>query len=204
MPSALVSNGSRVLTPAESDAMRAVIAKPSNRLLFDLLTFTGLRLVEVRQIVAVPNVYDPERRSILVRSGKALATQRTRNVRLCDRGVAAVEGFLERPKVPGSSSAWQQNLIRWARAARLVPIPGKGHDAYNPCGLTVRTTRKTLESWLLAAFPDRATEVALSQGHTEITALKHYLNLNFTPAERAAIAEQVEGWPIAMPSRAHP
>jgi len=194
MSSALVSNGSRVLTPTESDAMRAVIAKPSNRLLFDLLTFTGLRLTEVQQLVAFPNVYDPERRIITIRSGKALATQRTRNVRLCDRGVAAVERFLERPKVPASSSAWQQNLIRWARAARLVPIPGKEHDAYNPCGLTVRTTRKTLESWLLASYPAMATYVALSQGHTEITAMRHYLNLSFTPEERAMIADQVAGW----------
>lgn len=194
MPSALVSNGSRVLTPAETEAMRAVISKPSNRVLFDLMTFTGIRLSEVQQLVDSPDVFDPERRTITIRSGKVLATQRTRNVRLCDQAVMAVQRYLERPKVPSSSSSWQGNLLRWGRAARLVPIPGGKPDAYNPCGLTVRTTRKTLESWLLTTFPERATMIALSQGHTEMTALRHYLNLSFTSEECLAIADQVKGW----------
>lgn len=194
MPSALVSNGSRVLTPAETEAIRAVISKPSNRLLFDLMVFTGLRLSEVQQLVDSPELFDRDRRIITIRSGKATATQRSRNVRLCDRGVAAVQKYLEQPKVPTSSSAWQQNLIRWARAARLATVPGGDPNTYNPCGLTVRTTRKTLESWLLTSFPDRATMIALAQGHTEITALRHYLNLSFTSEERIAIADQVAGW----------
>lgn len=189
-----MSNGSRVLTPAETEAMRAVISKPSNRLLFDLMLFTGIRFSEVRQLVNSPGLYDSYREVLHIKSGKVKATQNERNVHLCKRGVDAVRRYLEQPKVPSSSSAWQQNLIRWARAARLATVPGGDPKSYNPRRLTVRTTRKTLESWLVATYPDQALRIASSQGHTEMTALKHYLNLSFTSEERLAIADQVEGW----------
>lgn len=187
-------NGSRVLTPAETDAIRVVIAKPSNRHLYDLMAYSGLRLAEVQQLVDSPDVVDLDRRVITIRSGKARASQVTRNVQLCDKGLVAVEHYLDRPRVPSSPSVWCQNLIRWARAARLAPIPGRDASTYNPCGVTVRTSRKTLESWLLATYPERATQIALSQGHTELTAIRHYLNLSFTSDERLAIADQVAGW----------
>lgn len=182
------------MTPTETEAIRAVISKPSNRSLYDVLQFTGVRLSELRQLADTPGVFDPDRRTLLIRSGKPRATQKDRNVILCDRGVAAVEEYLNAPRVPSSPSAWQTNLIRWARAARLAVVPGGNSTAYNPCGITTRTTRKTLESWLLAVYPDRATHVALSQGHTEVTALRHYLNLSFTSEERCAIADQITGW----------
>ena len=194
-PSALLSNGSRVLTPIEAEALRRIISKPSSRVLFDLLLYTGIRFVEVRQLAESPGIYDSYRELIRIRSGKVKATQKERNVYLCHRGIAAVEKYLDQPTVPTSSSAWQQNLIRWARAARLIPVPGGDPNAYNPCRLTVRTTRKTIESWLLTTFPEVALKIISSQGHTEMTALKHYLNLSFTPEERVAIADQVKGWP---------
>ncbi|WP_304920350.1 hypothetical protein [Methanocalculus sp.] len=45
---ALQMNGSRILSPTEAREIRSVIRKPSNRVLFDLLLYTGLRFVEVR------------------------------------------------------------------------------------------------------------------------------------------------------------
>ncbi len=42
-----------------------------------------------------------------------------------------------------------------------------------PRGLSVKSTRKTWESWLVASYPDRFLLVSMSQGHTEFTALKH-------------------------------
>jgi len=36
-------------------------------------------------------------------------------------------------------------------------------------GLSAKTFRKTWESWLLFSYPDKAMEIALSQGHTELT-----------------------------------
>jgi len=194
MVSALSCNGSRVLTPGEAAAIRRAISKPSNRALFDLMIYTGLRLEEVRQLIENPDIFDEERRLLVIKSGKAKARQKERNVILSDTGVQAVRAFLKTPKMPNSSSAWQVNLIRWSRAAGLSPLPGRSDDRGNVYGITVRTSRKSWESWLLTAYPDRAAWIALSQGHTESTALGHYLNLSFTDEERGDILNEVLGW----------
>lgn len=193
MVSALQCNNSRILTPAEADAIRTVISKPSSRKLFDLLLFTGLRLSEVKQLRDNPAIFDRDRRTIAIKSTKTEATQKGRNVCLSDIGVMAVEAYLTFPTVPSGPHVWQSNLIRWAKRAGLQPIPGKEHTA-NPAGITVRTTRKSWESWLLAARPDLFPFVVLSQGHNEMMAIKHYLNISFTQAEREAIKEKVVGW----------
>jgi len=194
MTSALISNGSRVLTPGEVTLIREVISKPSNRALFDLMIYSGLRLEEVRQLVEHPEIFNEERKSILIRSKKVKATQKTRNVILSDKGVDAVKAFIQSPKMPSSSSAWQMNLIRWSRQAGLSPLPDRSGEAGNVYGINVRTSRKTWESWLVTAYPNRAVEIAMSQGHTESVAIKHYLNCNFTREEKDSILNEVMGW----------
>ena len=194
---ALTCNGSRILTPNEADRIRNVIRKPSSRALFDLLLYTGLRLSEVKQLNDNPQLFDQERRTITIRSGKAKATQRSRNVTLSDKGLEALTAYLLNPAVPNSPSAWQMNLLRWSRQAHLQEIPGESPGS-NPYGITVRTSRKSWESWLLTAFPDKAAYIALSQGHTESTALRHYLNLSFTMAEKDTIMKEVRGWGHAI------
>jgi len=194
MVSALICNGSRVLTPGEATSIRRVISKPSNRALFDLMLYTGLRLEEVRQLVEHPEIFDEERRLLVIRSRKVKATQKTRNVDLSDRGMEAVRAFLQAPKMPASSSAWQTNLIRWSKIAGLTPLPDRSGEGGNEYGITVRTSRKTWESWLITAYPNRAVEIALCQGHTESVAIRHYLNCSFTPGERSDIQEEVRGW----------
>lgn len=194
---ALVCNGQRVLTPDEVKSIQNVITKPSSRALFDLMLFTGLRLSEVKQIVDNPAIFDEKRKIITIRSSKKEATQKTRNVHLCENGITAIQTFLDQKekKIPSSPSAWQMNLIRWCRSARIEPLAGKDvMDSGNIYGITVRTTRKTLESWLLTANPDRSIYIALSQGHTVLVQLQHYLNLSYTEEEREQIKEQVKGW----------
>lgn len=193
--SALICNGQRVLTPDEVTAIQNVITKPSSRALFDLMLYTGLRLSEVKQIVQNPAIFDENRKIITIRSSKKEATQKTRNVHLCDNGITAVKAFIQNPKVPSSPSAWQINLIRWCKSARIEPLAGKDPlDTGNIFGITVRTTRKTLESWLLTAYPDRSMYVALSQGHTVLVQLQHYLNLSWTKEEIEDIKKLVSGW----------
>lgn len=193
MVNALTCNSSRILTPDEADRIRAVIEKPTSRALYDLMLYTGLRLVEVKQLSDNPAIFDPERRTITIKSGKVKASQLSRNVCLSDRGMQAVVQYLKNPSVPSSSHVWQSNLIRWAQRARLQALPGQ-EQSNNPSGITVRTSRKSLESWLLAAYPEKVINIVLSQGHNETTALRHYFNIAFTAAEREAIREQVKGW----------
>lgn len=194
MPSVLACSGSRILPPAEAAAIRSVIAKPSSCALFDLLLYTGLRFAEVRQLVTDPSIFDEDRGILTILNMKPRATAPVRIVLLSDRGRAAVQTFIDLgAKVPGSHNAWHQNLIHWSRAAELTALPSSKATG-NPTGIRVRTTRKTWESWLLAACPDRLIDIALSQGHSETIAIRHYGNLAWTPDEREAIRAEVVGW----------
>jgi integrase len=193
MSSALVSNGSRVFTPDEVKAIRSVISKPSLLALFNLLLYTGMRLSEVRQLVDNPLIFDKERKTILIVSGKTKATQKDRNILLNEKGLQAVRGFLKNPVYPQSPFAWQKNLIRWCRAAHLAELPNPDYES-NRYGVTVRSTRKTWESWLMTCHEDKAVRIALSQGHKESTQIGHYLNLLFTDEEYNQICEEVSDW----------
>lgn len=195
MVSALVSNGSRVFTPHEVQAIRGVISKPSRLSLFNLLLYTGMRLSEVKQLADNPAIFDQERKTILIVSGKEKATQKDRNVILNEKGVKAVSEFLKTPVYPQSPFAWQKNLIRWCRAAHLAELPNPDHDT-NPYGVTVRSTRKTWESWLMTCHEDKAVRIALSQGHKESTQIGHYLNLLFTDEEYHQICHEVSDWGV--------
>jgi len=46
----------------------------------------------------------------------------------------------------------------------------------------------------LFSYPDKAMEIALSQGHTELTQLRHYANLPFLDKDREEMKEFVVGW----------
>ena len=61
-------------------------------------------------------------------------------------------------------------------------------------GMNMKMFRKTWESWLIASYPDRKEEVFLSQGHTSLTALQHYVNLPFTEEDKLKMREWTEGW----------
>ena len=194
MSSALSCNGSRVLTPAEADAIRAVITKPSGRALFDALLYTGLRFSELRQVAAEPERFDEERGTLAIKSTKPKAKYGARNVILGTRGRDAVRRFLDLgAKMPNSATSWQMNLIRWAEQAGLSHLPGTTATG-NPFGITVRTSRKTWESWLLATCPERLIDIIMSQGHSESVAIRHYVNLAWTGPEREAIRIETEGW----------
>ena len=61
-------------------------------------------------------------------------------------------------------------------------------------GFTVKSFRKTYESWLVYYYPQQQLEVAMSQGHTMVTQIRHYLNLPFTDQDKLEMREFVEGW----------
>ena len=113
---------------------------------------------------------------------KALRKQKERWVRLSSRGVTLLPHFFDKTSLPDWKT-WTENLERWGNRVGLVPV----------C-LGAKTSRKTWESWLVASYPERVLEVFLSQGHTEMTALQHYLNLPLTDSEKQQMQEWVSGW----------
>ncbi|MCK5031328.1 MAG: hypothetical protein KAR64_07670 [Thermoplasmatales archaeon] len=43
-------------------------------------------------------------------------------------------------------------------------------------------------------YPERTPHIFLSQGHNEMTALKHYVNLPFIGSDKEEAMKFVEGW----------
>ena len=113
---------------------------------------------------------------------KVKRRQRERWIRLSSKGASILPYFFKSKPLP-NWKRWTQNMERWAERAGL-----------DLEGLGPKTTRKTWESWLVSSYPDRVLEVFLSQGHTQMTALSHYLNMPFTPSDKESMVEWVAGW----------
>ena len=101
---------------------------------------------------------------------------------MSSKGASLLPYFFKTKPLP-IWKGWTQNLERWATKAGLDPV-----------GLGPKSRRKSWESWLVASYPERVLEVFLSQAHTQMTALSHYLGLPFTQADRDAMLEYVSGW----------
>jgi len=117
------------------------------------------------------------------KSGRKPRMQQERDIRLNPLGKNVISYFIDLETPLPVGQTWKDNLRRWSRNCGLDPI-----------NINVKTTRKTMESWLLAVYPTRITEITLSQGHTSITSIKHYLNIGFTDADKRDMLEYVEGW----------
>ena len=202
-------NGVRVLTPGEVSRLREAMGKPSNRVVFDVLLFTGLRYAELTQVWEDPSRFDPERKVVKVDNRKPLAKKRAgdyRLVYLSSMGVSAVRDFIQLNKRPVRYDRWLDNLKRWCHVAGLKPhrdmvdVTTKeqmGQETVpNVWDISVKSTRKTWECWLFCSFPDRAETIADSMGHTLEVSKKHYRKWfgAFTAEERAKIMEYTAGW----------
>ena len=201
--------GTRVLRPGEMDRLREVMGKPSNRVVFDCLLFTGLRYAELTQVWEDPSRFDPSVKCLKIDNRKPKAAERAgdyRVVYLSDRGVEAVRDFIQLNKKPSRYDLWLNNLKRWSHVAGMSPLGGMEDGTTseqmglekvpNVWGISVKTTRKTWECWLFCAFPDRADLIADSMGHSLEVSKKHYRKWfgAFTADEKAKIMEYTAGW----------
>jgi integrase len=174
----ILKSGIRILRPSEFKTIKNSITNREKQVLIDALLFTGLRYEEAVRLRHNPDWFDgnfihlPE-----WAQQKARRKQRERWVRLSIPGKYVMREFFS-ITVPSRIA-----FDKWL--------------AYNfPLieGLSAKSFRKTWESWLLFSFPDKAMEIALSQGHTELTQLRHYANLPFLDKDREEMKEFVVGW----------
>ena len=182
----ILKEGVRILTPQEYEALREAIPKLHHQIFLDTLLLTGMRYVEAQRFKKHPEWYLASRGVIRLSkeaSRKEKQKLKERYVYLSSRGKAVIPLFLKIKENMPSRIAWNENLKRWSVKAGL-----------DPTGISAKTTRKTLESWLMAIYPERAIDIAMSQGHTTITAMNYYLNLPFTNEEKEKIKEYVKGW----------
>ena len=181
----LTVTGTRILTPAEYHALLNAIPKLHHRTLFIVCFWSGMRYVEVQRLHAHPEWWMKERGSIHLpkeasKKVKRVAPERSINP-LPPQLESELPHFFNNP-APPVQKVWNDNLKRWMELAGL-----------DPKGMSSKTTRKTIESWMLRAGM-QFNEVCLRQGHDQLTSLRHYQTLAFTGQEKDEIKRMVKAW----------
>ena len=180
----LYANGVRILRPNEATQLIATIPKEDNKCKFEVLLYTGARYSEIKALYDNPRWFNGV--SIDMPNTKFLVKKKvkSRNIRLNPKGQRAVNQYLYRCKtgLPHYSN-WRNDLKRWFKLAGL-----------DSDGVGIRTTRKTYESWLVIKYESKVLHILSSMGHSQSTALQHYLNLGFTPEDISQMNPYTEGW----------
>ena len=181
----IIVKKTRVLRPSEYKRLLEGCQKQDLKTILQALLYTGMRYIELKRFHKYPSWFDGVQFIHLPREAdrKVKRTQQERFVRLSPPGRIIVGYFLQLKRPMPAYQTWQENMQTWARRSGL-----------STGGLCAKTTRKTLESWLMFYYPARAMEIALSQGHTTVTSLQHYLGMPFNEVDRIEMKEFIEGW----------
>jgi len=174
--------GTRILGPWDYDQFVSSIQKDYLQDIFNICFWTGMRYVEVQRLHGHPEWYWPQRRTIHLPEEAQRKAKRKQVERYIYPIPPQVEGILKyffKGRKPPTQTAWNNNLIRWAEKADM-----------NPRGITSKSTRKSIESWMIAAdIP--LNEICLRQGHDSLTSMRHYQGLPFTLAEQEEIKKRL-------------
>ena len=184
----IIKNGIRILRPKEYDALLDTIyrknLKYKYREIINALLYTGMRYVELQRFQKHPEWFDKKTRSIYLppeASRKKKRTMKERYVYLSTQGITHVENFIFYVDKTPLRETLDNLLTFWGKKAGLGRI-------------SVKTFRKTWESWLVVSYPNALSLIAMSQGHTLFTAMNHYLNLPFTDEDIEEIKVRTAGW----------
>lgn len=185
MPEALFVKNIRILSPFDVDKILDEIKDPHHKTIFNVLLWTGMRYVEMKRLYKNPEWYSKER-NIITFTGSA---QKKVKRKIPDRYIPVppqLQGELPyffRNKKPPIIQGWSTDMKRWAYKADM------GME-----GMSAKTTRKTLETWMYACGLN-TMDICARQGHDSVTSLRHYHMINaFTPAELTEIKRRLSGW----------
>lgn len=170
----------RILRPSELNLMRKQM-KIEDRTQFDMILLLGARYEECRRIQKNPKWYDGNFVHVQEHKVKRVTSQRF--IRLSSKGKNTIDYFFSTKKHLPTFQTYNDKLKRWAELAGI-----------DPEAISVRSLRKTYESWLVISYPHASAIIYGSQGHNEITSLKHYTNMPFTADEVKEMKEWVDGY----------
>ena len=178
-------NGIRILLPSEYESLLASIPKLHHQLLIKTMLLTGMRFREIKRLHENPKWYDKRGFIFLNKEGqkKKKARFKERYVKLSILGNEVVSTFINTKMTIPSRVSLNEDLGRWGKNAGL-----------DTDGLSIKTFRKTWESWLIASMPEKTLEITLSQGHTETTSMKFYINIPFTAKDKEGMKKYILGW----------
>lgn len=175
----------RILSPQDYDIFVANIDKVFHKTIFEVAMWTGMRYIELQRLHDHPEWYQPARKTIHLPEEavhKSKRKQIERNIHPIPPQIEGVLPYFFNGKRPPTNKVFNENLKRWAAKA-----------GFDPKGFSAKTTRKTIESWMVVAgIP--VNVVCLRQGHDELTSMRHYQGLNFTDVEKAEIKKRLAGW----------
>jgi len=177
-------NRIRIFRPKEFDLLLRGCKRVDYQTILETLLYTGVRYIELKRVQKNPDWFDGEYLHLpfdAVRKDKR--TQYERWVRLNQQGRMTLKYFFRLKKPLPTHQSWSMNMKRWARNVGMEQQ-----------WLSSKCTRKTWESWLMFYYPNQLPAIALSQGHTQLTSLQHYVNLPFNEEDKILMKKYVEGW----------
>lgn len=181
MTDLILKGRTRILRPSEVRAIVNAIPKNEYKDKFEALLYSGARYSEMKYLFNHPRCLLTN--TIKMPSFKKRARFQERYIKLNSPGIRAVSYFLRSKKNLPSYVTWKENLERWAKLANV-----------DPKGIGPKTTRKTWESWLVTQFSNQLEHIFLSQGHTQMVALKYYLMIPFTEEDKEDMKFYTDGW----------
>lgn len=180
----IIRTGVRILRPNEWEALLKNVVRKRHRIMLQTLLYTGMRYIELKRFQDYPSWFTGDFIHLpRIADRKVHRTQPERWVRLNQQGRMIVEFFLHIDEKLPAYQNWRDNMRRWAKNAGLAEE-----------GMSVKTTRKTWESWLMFCYPEYMADITLSQGHDTVTSIQHYLNMPFTEVDLLQMKNYVEGW----------
>lgn len=168
-----------ILTPSEYNSLLASIPKLKSRFQIETILNTGMRYIELQRFDENTRYFDPKNRMISL-PGASTKTGKSRDVHLTPRFSSMLELFLNGNSLDfPARQVMDMNLKRWNPALHC----------------TVKTFRKTWETWLLATYQDHSLDVWMSQGHTGVVSMGHYYaGVGRLKSEMDDVREYVKGW----------
>lgn len=177
----------RILGPWDYDRLRATVPKEYLGSILDVCLWTGARYVEVQRLYDNPEWFQKTRKNIFLgreATKKARRVAPERYISPLPPQLVSILPYFFKDKKPPARDGWNNNIKRWAEKA-----------GFDPLGFSAKTTRKTIESWMLAAGVSEM-QICLRQGHTQATSLQHYSSIGFTREEKEEIRRRLKGWMI--------
>jgi len=177
----------RILTPSEYHRLREAVPKDVHKTVLDVLLITGMRYVEMIRLYENPVWYN-EKRNIIHLPEEAQMKHKRRQLKRTIHPLPSMFHYTMKEffsgRHPPVESNWNRGLRKWAESAGLAPY-----------GISAKTTRKTIESWQIAAGVLEST-VCLRAGHDSLTSMRHYQGLAFSDDELRDIKKQLSDWGI--------
>jgi len=174
----------RILRPKELEALIKAIPKKYSKTQFEFLFYTGMRYVEAMAVKERSDLFDGENIHLtpnIIKKPKCKI--KDRYVKLNPVGRRVAEDYFNQQKHLPNNNTWRENLERWAINAKI-----------DPSYFSVKSSRKTWESYLIFTYPHLRDAIFVSQGHTELVALRNYVNLPFTQQDKEGMIKYVAGW----------